>query len=123
MEIFFQMLNGLDEDTRKNLYFILKSKYDARTLRQYPSKEWEDLWIKSLGDNSKIVTVVSCFVCQQEYPTLIDITETVNPFARGFRDTICEKCNKNANATLFIEHPKQLLKMTVINKEELFGMK
>jgi hypothetical protein len=123
MEIFFQMLNGLDEDTRKNLYFILKSKYDARTLRQYPSKEWEDLWIKSLGDNSKIVTVVSCFVCQQEYPTLIDITETVNLFARGFRDTICEKCNNNANATLFTRHPKQLLKMTVINKEELFGTK
>ena len=122
MEIFFQMLNGLDEDTRKNLYFISKSEYDARTLRQYPSKEWEDLWIKSLGDNSKIVTIVSCFVCHQEYPTLIDIIETLTPFPRGFRDTICERC-KNAKATLFTVHPKQLLKMTVTNKEELSGTK
>jgi len=96
-----------------NIYFILKSEYDAKTLRQYPSKEWEDLWIKSHGDNSKIVTIISCFICQQEYPTLIGITETLIPFPGGFRDTICEKCNKNAKTTLFIGHPKQLPKMTL----------
>lgn len=100
-EISRQILDRMDEHTRNNLLFIQKSQYEHEIIKHYPSKEWEDLWIKSINDNSKLVAHASCKHCG-EYPTRIDISEIMcSDPTIGYRDIKCEKC-KLPGATLSI---------------------
>ena len=97
---FFEAEDSLDWYIKENLRFIVKSGYERDIINQYPSREWENLWIKTMNDNSKLVTTATCRKCGP-YPVVIDIPEQLYQFFKYLifsfygKNIKCSKCNKN----------------------------
>ena len=117
-ELYFHTFDSLDEKTRHNLIFFNKMGNQQQFLDTYPPKEWEDLCIKNLTDNSKTTTIAWCSNCKKNEPILTDIPQQLHLGSVVTPNTTCKKCNRN-DLSIFISPMANLYEIAVPNKQLL----
>jgi hypothetical protein len=87
--------NELDKHTRDVILFNVKSGSENKILRQHPPREYEEIWIKYIYDNSKVTLYGNCDKCKAEYPIVVKTLEFMNnlTLSPGFPITDCIRCN------------------------------
>jgi hypothetical protein len=98
-EDFFAILDQLDEVARKALLLEFKIEIEAFYQTRHPSKVWEIMRLKNIGDNSKVIVLGFCSWCNGEMPFSVDIIQylkalrsVLRPYPGMTLSTTCGQC-------------------------------
>ena len=96
LDIYFEVLNGLNEDERKIILYHEKADIESRIYLARPPKDWEVCWVENISDYSKLVLYGKCRNCFRASPVIVDYVDyRMNILLRNGNvlKMNCNKCN------------------------------